>query len=294
MSSFKPLLTSDVIVSPFEVNKSFTFEGSSSLFDNGIERLIGKNIQDNLFISGAYPTGYISTLNQQLVYSSIKELYYSNFLENPNGSPVSTASINLDGTLTGSISSPIYYNYPQTTLTQSRYFPTSSNDELLVISIPSDLYGEHIMPGSIIIQDPITNIYITDNEEGNLVSGSQNIGNIIYQHGVLIITNELSSSLYNSNTLTCSFSSSITLFETQYRCNVRENEFNFSTNPTLLSGSYNAGILNDFATGSFFNPYITTLGLYNNNQELLAVAKFPQPIPLSSVTDTNIMINLDL
>jgi hypothetical protein len=49
-----------------------------------------------------------------------------------------------------------------------------------------------------------------------------------------------------------------------------------------------------FATGSYFNPYITTVGLYNNNQELLAVAKLAQPIPISDVTDTNIIINLDL
>ena len=34
--------------------------------------------------------------------------------------------------------------------------------------------------------------------------------------------------------------------------------------------------------------------LYNNNKELLAVAKLAQPLPLSDITDTNIMVNLDL
>ena len=34
--------------------------------------------------------------------------------------------------------------------------------------------------------------------------------------------------------------------------------------------------------------------VYNNNKELLAVAKLSQPLPLSAVTDTTIMINLDL
>ena len=52
--------------------------------------------------------------------------------------------------------------------------------------------------------------------------------------------------------------------------------------------------ISDFATGSYFSPYVTTVGLYNNDKELLAVGKLAQPLPLSSTTDTNIIINLDL
>ncbi len=50
----------------------------------------------------------------------------------------------------------------------------------------------------------------------------------------------------------------------------------------------------DFATGSYFTPYVTTVGLYNNNHELVAVAKLSQPLPTSAVTDTTILVNLDL
>jgi hypothetical protein len=50
----------------------------------------------------------------------------------------------------------------------------------------------------------------------------------------------------------------------------------------------------NFATGSYFDPYVTTIGLYNNSYELIAVAKLAQPLPLSSVTDTTILVNLDL
>jgi hypothetical protein len=49
----------------------------------------------------------------------------------------------------------------------------------------------------------------------------------------------------------------------------------------------------DFVTGSSFTPYVTTVGLYNENQELLAVAKLSQPLPTSRTTDTSILINLD-
>ena len=75
---------------------------------------------------------------------------------------------------------------------------------------------------------------------------------------------------------------------------MRENEFNFSQNPTLISGSSNSGKINDFATGSYFSPYVTTIGLYDNAYNLLAVAKLAQPLPTSAVTDTSILVNLDL
>ena len=49
----------------------------------------------------------------------------------------------------------------------------------------------------------------------------------------------------------------------------------------------------DFATGSFFSPYITTVGLYNDNFELLAVGKLAKPIQTSRTTDMTILINID-
>ena len=90
------------------------------------------------------------------------------------------------------------------------------------------------------------------------------------------------------------FQSTVTIYESQYKCTLRQNEFNFSQNPTLISGSLNSGIIYDFATDSYFTPYITTVGLYNNNYELIAVAKLSQPLPTSAVTDTTILVNLDL
>jgi hypothetical protein len=83
----------------------------------------------------------------------------------------------------------------------------------------------------------------------------------------------------------------MTLFETQYKCTIRESEFNFSQNPSIISGSN--GELYNFATQPYFDPYITTVGLYNENQDLLAVAKLSQPLPSSRTTDTNIIIRMD-
>jgi hypothetical protein len=94
------------------------------------------------------------------------------------------------------------------------------------------------------------------------------------------------------NDTTCSFSSSYTIYETQYKATINENEFNFSQNPSLISGSTD-GTLYGFVTSSYFQPYVTTVGMYNEAQELLAVGKLSQPLPLSRTTDTTILINLD-
>ena len=55
-----------------------------------------------------------------------------------------------------------------------------------------------------------------------------------------------------------------------------------------------SGELYGFVTSSYFSPYVTTVGMYNNKKELLAVAKLAQPLPLSPTTDTSIIINLDI
>jgi len=91
--------------------------------------------------------------------------------------------------------------------------------------------------------------------------------------------------------VTCSFSSSYTLFETQYKCTIGADEFNYSLNPSLISGS--EGQIYDFATGSYFAPYVTTVGLYDEFRNLLAVAKLAKPLPTSRTTDTTILINFD-
>jgi hypothetical protein len=91
--------------------------------------------------------------------------------------------------------------------------------------------------------------------------------------------------------VTCSFSSSYEIFETQYKCTIGADEFNYSLNPSLISGS--EGQMYDFATGSYFAPYVTTVGLYDGAYNLLAVGKLAKPLPTSRTTDTTILINFD-
>jgi hypothetical protein len=307
MGAYKTLLAQDIIITPFEVNKPFTFYGSNQLINSevGIDRFLGKNItssfgQDStLFNPNTDPTtGQLSIQYQRLIYNSIKELYYSNYLSSSFGSPVTTASLipgkDTEGNvLVGGTYSPLFYNYLQTTLSYPHFFPTSSDAIIGVLAIPSRLFGDNILPNSL--------VYIcdsgsyTDDGEGNLISGSNIVGNVIYQHGMVVLSSGSNSVINNfvlTNNTTCSFKSSYSIYETQYKCTIRENEFNFSQNPTLLSGSSNDTLYN-FATGSYFAPYITTIGLYDEQQNLVAVGKLSQPLPSSRTTDMTIYINID-
>ena len=90
-----------------------------------------------------------------------------------------------------------------------------------------------------------------------------------------------------------SFQNEHIIYENEIRCIVRESDFNLSYNPSLVTGSYEGGVLRDFATGSAFQPYVTTIGLYNNNNDLLMVAKLAKPIALSSDTDMIFIVKYD-
>jgi hypothetical protein len=333
MLVYKQLLASDVIVTPLEVNKAFTFSGSALTgSDVGIDRFLGRNLQSNPFISGSNPTtGYISTQDQELIYDSIKQLYYSNYLSSSYGDTLNSASVypgaNVSGNvLVGTTPSPgLYYNYLQTDLTFKKYFPTGSGsgmiDSIGVISIPSRLFGNYIQPNSFRATSVFGTIY--DDGEGNIIfqESSSIVGNIFYPHGMIVITGDPSytasmaygygsgsygsttygSSSFNNytfidsfvnNNITCSFSSSLTVYETQYKCTLRENEFNYSLNPSILTDT--SGSVQTFSTASYFNPYVTTVGLYDEYQNLLAVGKLAQPLPTSPTTDTTVLINIDM
>jgi len=76
-----------------------------------------------------------------------------------------------------------------------------------------------------------------------------------------------------------------------YFCRVPNKEFNFSSNPTFTSGSNG-----DFTVSSFFkNPktFVTQVGLYNDNNELLAVAKLSKPLQKNYSKEAIIKVKLD-
>ena len=119
------------------------------------------------------------------------------------------------------------------------------------------------------------------------------VGDIIYTHGLAIVTDEnLAEVISSTSNYTASWQSNYPVLTQNVICKVSDFEFNFTQNPSAVTGS--SGQLRDNVTGSDFRPYITAIGLYNDANELIAVAKLGQPLPKPSYVDTTFIIKLDL
>ncbi len=79
---------------------------------------------------------------------------------------------------------------------------------------------------------------------------------------------------------TCKFDNKVSFYQYETTCTVREGQFMVSNNPSLKKeNDINSEYLKDFATGSSFEPYITTIGLYNDDYQLVAIGKLAKPLP---------------
>jgi hypothetical protein len=88
-----------------------------------------------------------------------------------------------------------------------------------------------------------------------------------------------------------SFNNTTELNSTIYFCRANHNEFNYSSNPTYLSGSKIA--VKTFASDAPVS-YITTVGLYSVDNELLAVAKLSEPIKKTPDDSILLRVRLDV
>jgi hypothetical protein len=78
---------------------------------------------------------------------------------------------------------------------------------------------------------------------------------------------------------------------THYFVRIKNAEYNFSNNP-----SYTTGSVGQLAQSTFIGDpktYITTVGMYNANQQLLAVAKLSKPLLKSFQREVLIRVKLD-
>jgi len=88
-----------------------------------------------------------------------------------------------------------------------------------------------------------------------------------------------------------SFNNTTILNSTMYTCRVNARDFNYSSNPTYLTGS-KIRVKGDDPQN---NPksFITTVGLYSAQDQLLAVSKLSKPIEKSPKEDLLIKVRLD-
>ena len=99
--------------------------------------------------------------------------------------------------------------------------------------------------------------------------------------------------LYNSIVKGSSFSlnSQETITSDYIFVRSRNSEFNYTQNPTFIAGSTGEVIFSNFIN----NPqtYITTVGLYNDSNELLAVAKLSRPLIKDFTKEALVRVKLD-
>ncbi len=86
------------------------------------------------------------------------------------------------------------------------------------------------------------------------------------------------------------FNNTTELNSTIYFCRANHNEFNYSANPTYLNAS-KIRVKNE--TTDVPVSYITTVGLYNDRRELLAVAKLSEPLKKTPDTEFTLRVRLD-
>jgi hypothetical protein len=86
------------------------------------------------------------------------------------------------------------------------------------------------------------------------------------------------------------FNNTTELNSTVYFCRANHNEFNYSSNPTYVNESKVR-----VKTQATDDPvsYITTVGLYNDNNELMGTAKLSEPLKKNPSTEYTIRVRLD-
>lgn len=86
------------------------------------------------------------------------------------------------------------------------------------------------------------------------------------------------------------FNNTIELNSTIYFCRVNHNEFNYSSNPTYLDSS--KIVVKDQSLDSPVS-YITTVGMYSSDNELLATAKLSEPLKKTPENELILRVRLD-
>ena len=133
----------------------------------------------------------------------------------------------------------------------------------------------------------------------NSKSSSDNyVGNVFYEHGTVVLTEtgSWSGSINYTDVSTdkyiLRFDSTDTIYVQEYIVNVMSADLNGTNNPTATSGSSGRKI--NSITRSEWSPFITTVGLYDEDNELVSVGKISQPVQTIDWGQLNFKIRFDM
>ena len=129
------------------------------------------------------------------------------------------------------------------------------------------------------------------------------VGNVFYEHGNIVVTADgkyesMASGTLASDGFDLEFRNTVTTYEHSVFCTVQENEFNFTMNDSIRKKDEDGNVdeydsVMDLATGSDFQPYVTTIGLYNDNRQLVAVGKLAKPIKNDPKLAISFLVTID-
>jgi len=149
---------------------------------------------------------------------------------------------------------------------------------------------------------------------GSAATEGTGVGLIYYQAGVIVLTASTdlfsgSSTVWSSDEWVATasisgaadnireawvdndFQNTTELNSTIYFCRASNNEFNYSSNQTYLSQSQI--IVKNNIVNKPPSSYVTSIGLYSPNNELLAVAKLSEPLKKDPATELIFRVRLD-
>lgn len=162
---------------------------------------------------------------------------------------------------------------------------------------------------------------LTQNEINQLANpemaiNTNRVGNVFYEHGIIVLSDprpKYGTSAYkmfndvlydyrtdviqpsNLDLFYLEYNSTLTLYEHEYICKLKEDEFNFTTNATIRrENDMNSEIPKSFVSNANFSPYITTIGLYSSTGDLLAIGKLGTPIKKRDDVDMNFIVRFDI
>lgn len=146
--------------------------------------------------------------------------------------------------------------------------------------------------------------------DNNVVSGSylqkNDVGYVFYKQGMIVVTDPrpryqnvllgLGDISYdNDHSFQVDYRSTKVVEEVVALCEIGKEEFLVTSNPSARYSTSESEVqLAEFTTSSAFYPYVTTIGLYNDNGELLATAKLGSPLKRRSDVDVTIQIKFDI
>ncbi len=150
--------------------------------------------------------------------------------------------------------------------------------------------------------------HISSLTNNHVISGSayqtRNVGYVYYQKGLIVVTDPRPKYQncflgngdfdYTDKGYEFTYKSTKKIEQQSILCEIGKSEYNVSQNNTLRKGGSEDNYeLKSFVTGSDFRPYITSIGLYDDNGELLAIGKLGSPLKKRQDVDVTIDVRLD-